>query len=84
MSDAEDKAPRGAGQAQNQSGGKKAKGAGLPSVEGDEDVGSFVNKYKKTLLNKRGLLKDAKEGCKRRSVYKPQVPNQKFIHYMCC
>ncbi|CAE7515481.1 unnamed protein product [Symbiodinium sp. CCMP2592] len=40
---------------------KKAKGSGLPPLDGSESVDTFVSKYKKTLLNKRGLLKEAKE-----------------------
>ena len=41
--------------------GKKVKGSGLPPLDGSESVDTFVSKYKKTLLNKRGLLKEAKE-----------------------
>ena len=40
---------------------KKCKGPGLPPLDGSETVEAFVAKYKKTLLNKRTLLKEAKE-----------------------
>ena len=40
---------------------KKARGVGLPLLEGSESVEQFVSKYKKTLLNKRSLFKEAKD-----------------------
>ena len=43
------------------SGEQKKRGSGLPGLEGSETCEAFVQKYKKTLLNKRSSLKDAKE-----------------------
>lgn len=60
LSDAEDE-PKEAKDVKDGKPAKKCKGSGLPALEGSETVDAFVAKYKKTLLNKRSLLKEAKE-----------------------
>ncbi|CAE7257020.1 unnamed protein product, partial [Symbiodinium necroappetens] len=60
LSDSEDE-PNKEGKNPDGKPSKKCKGSGLPPLEGSESVEAFVAKYKKTLLNKRSLLKEAKE-----------------------
>lgn len=41
--------------------GSKPKSKGLPSIEGSETCAEFVSKYKRAVLNRRQVFKDAAE-----------------------
>ena len=61
LSDSEDETHKNGKDGSGDKPNKKCKGSGLPPLDGSETVEAFVAKYKKTLLNKRTLLKEAKE-----------------------